>query len=78
MQDVRICPRCGSKVKVIDSGSTKDKLERTRKCLSCGHEYRTVEILQKDFSQIEVLEIKAKNNGKLERLDKMLKKYYGR
>ena len=78
MQDVRICPSCSYKVKVIDSGSTKDKLERTRKCLKCGHEYRTVEISQKDFSQIEVLEIRAKKNEKLERLDKMLREYYER
>lgn len=79
MQDVRICPSCGSnKVRVIETGQKVGKLERRRKCIDCEHEYKTVEILQKDFSRIEVLEVKAKKNEKLEQLDKMLKEYYGR
>lgn len=79
MQDVRICPSCGSnKVRVIDTGRKVEQLERRRKCIDCGYEYRTVEILQRDFSKIEVLEIKAKKNEKLEQLDKMLKECYGR
>lgn len=44
MHDVRICPSCGGKTRVTDSGREKNKMTRKRACIECGFVFHTHEI----------------------------------
>lgn len=41
-----ICPYCDGKTKVVDSRETGWRTRRKRVCLSCGHDFYTIEILR--------------------------------
>lgn len=48
--DVRMCPECGEKSKIMDVRDRTDgTVRRRRRCLECGKEWKTVEICMKDY-----------------------------
>lgn len=79
MEDVRMCPECGSdRIKVVDTrygNSTGDDLLRRRKCMDCGKTYKTVEIMVEELEELrEKVEINAiENIRELVELGKALK-----
>ena len=79
MQDVRMCPECGSdEIMVTDTrygGMTSDMLLRRRKCRKCGKTYKTVEIMVTELEELrEKVEINAiENIRELVELGKALK-----
>lgn len=38
-----VCPKCGEKLKVVDSANTSDEILRKRKCTKCEHTLYTIE-----------------------------------
>lgn len=46
-----ICPKCQSKSKVYNSRPKGDTIRRNRKCLTCGHKYNTLEILESKVNE---------------------------
>ena len=44
------CPRCNGRVKVMHSEDYEDSVERFRKCLECGYNFKTIEV---DFDYFE-------------------------
>ena len=41
-----LCPKCHKKTEVLDSRQFEDTTRRGRRCKSCGHRFRTLEVLQ--------------------------------
>ena len=51
--NVKKCPRCGSDGRVYDSRvDSKDRVFRLRKCVKCGHKWKTYEIMSYIYDRV--------------------------
>jgi transcriptional regulator NrdR family protein len=51
MGDSMKCPKCNSDSKVLSTKNKQIKIIRYRKCLSCGNNFKTIEILQDGWTK---------------------------
>lgn len=69
-----LCMRCGEKTGVIWT-STTFNVERTRRCKTCGHQFRTIEVSQEELDALFKLE-KEENAGTRNRMpDHQIKQF---
>lgn len=43
MSELTSCPRCGGKIRVIDTDALEKSVSRVRRCGQCGRLFETVE-----------------------------------